>query len=133
MASGMGSGSMMSAASASLVAQVPEMESTILAYASASQLLTSFLGTFTMVFLAAPLQKVIYRLLVRGDKNAKPLRNSYIKYGLIILLSLSLIVFTQLIKQLKNPRVYGRYRDDGSRTNCIMGLLYDRNLYFGKT
>ena len=71
MASGMGSGSMMSAASASLVAQVPEMESTILAYASASQLLTSFLGTFTMVFLAAPLQKFIYRLLVRGDKNAK--------------------------------------------------------------
>lgn len=71
MASGMGSGSMMSAASASLVAQVPEMESTILAYASASQLLTSFLGTFTMVFLAAPLQRFMYRLLVRGDKNAK--------------------------------------------------------------
>lgn len=71
MASGVGSGSMMSASSASLVAQVPEMESTILAYASASQLLTSFLGTFTMVFLAAPLQQFLYRFFTRGDKNAK--------------------------------------------------------------
>ena len=68
MASGVGSGSMMSASSASLVAQVPDMESTILAYASASQLLTSFLGTFTMVFLAAPLQKFMYKLLVRGEE-----------------------------------------------------------------
>ncbi|MET3698681.1 hypothetical protein SAMN05877753_10485 [Bacillus oleivorans] len=31
------------------------------------------------------------------------LRNSYIKYGLIILLSLALIMFTQIIKHLKNP------------------------------
>ncbi|KKK36239.1 hypothetical protein WQ57_20285 [Mesobacillus campisalis] len=31
------------------------------------------------------------------------LRNSYIKYGLIILLSLGLILFTQFIKHLKNP------------------------------
>ncbi|MFD2629945.1 DUF3100 domain-containing protein [Oceanobacillus kapialis] len=68
MASGVGSGSMMSAASATLVARIPEMESTILAYASASQLLTSFLGTFTMVFLAAPLQRFMYKTLVRGDK-----------------------------------------------------------------
>ncbi|GGP07083.1 DUF3100 domain-containing protein [Oceanobacillus neutriphilus] len=69
MASGVGSGSMMSAASATLVARVPEMESTILAYASASQLLTSFIGTFTMVFLAAPLQQFMYKYLVRGDKK----------------------------------------------------------------
>lgn len=68
MASGVGSGSMMTAASATLAARIPEMESTILAYASASQLLTSFIGTFTMVFLAAPLQKVIYKFMVRGDK-----------------------------------------------------------------
>ncbi|WP_067724650.1 DUF3100 domain-containing protein [Oceanobacillus damuensis] len=68
MASGVGSGSMMSAASATLVATVPDMESTILAYASASQLLTSFLGTFTMVFLAAPLQQFMYKLMVRGEE-----------------------------------------------------------------
>ncbi|NBJ68208.1 MULTISPECIES: DUF3100 domain-containing protein [Clostridia] len=69
MASGVGSGSMMSAASATLVARIPEMESTILAYASASQLLTSFLGTFTMVFLAAPIQAFMYKKLVRGDNK----------------------------------------------------------------
>lgn len=69
MASGVGSASMMTAASSTLVARVPELESTILAYASASQLLTSFLGTFTMVFLAAPLQQFMYKLLVRGDKQ----------------------------------------------------------------
>lgn len=68
MASGMGSGSMMTAASSSLVASMPDMESTIIAYASASQLLTSFLGTFTMVFLAVPLQRFMYKLMVRGDK-----------------------------------------------------------------
>jgi hypothetical protein len=31
------------------------------------------------------------------------LRNSYVKYGLIVLLSLALIMFTQFIKHLKNP------------------------------
>ncbi|MCJ7843145.1 DUF3100 domain-containing protein [Lederbergia sp. NSJ-179] len=68
MASGVGSGSMMTAASSSLVARVPELGDTIRAYASASQLLTSFLGTFTMVFLAAPLQKFMYKVFIRGDK-----------------------------------------------------------------
>lgn len=66
-ASGMGSASMMTASSSSLVARIPDMQSTILAYASASQLLTSFLGTFTMVFLAVPLQRFMYRLFVRGE------------------------------------------------------------------
>ena len=69
MASGVGSGSMMSAASATLVASNPDMESTILAFASASQLLTSFLGTFTMIFLAAPLQQVMYKFMVRRDAS----------------------------------------------------------------
>ncbi|RHW42720.1 DUF3100 domain-containing protein [Neobacillus notoginsengisoli] len=67
-ASGMGSASMMTASSSSLVARIPDMQSTILAYASASQLLTSFLGTFTMVFLAVPLQRFMYRLFVRGER-----------------------------------------------------------------
>ncbi|WP_208112791.1 DUF3100 domain-containing protein [Aureibacillus halotolerans] len=68
MASGMGSGSMMTAASASLVARFPEMEQTILSYAAASQLLTSFLGTFTMVFLAVPLQRFMYNKLSKTKK-----------------------------------------------------------------
>lgn len=68
MASGIGSSSMMVAASSSLVARVPEMKETILAYAAASQMLTSFTGTFMMVLVAAPLQKFMYKHLVRGDK-----------------------------------------------------------------
>lgn len=68
MASGVGSASMMTAASATLVARLPEMGSTITAYAAASQLLTSFLGTFTMVFLAVPLQRFMYKLMVKDGK-----------------------------------------------------------------
>ncbi len=71
MASGMGSASMMTGASSSLVAAFPNLEDTIRAYAAASQMLTSFLGTFSMVFLSAPLQRFMYSRLVRGDKNGK--------------------------------------------------------------
>lgn len=67
MASGMGSASMMTAASSSLVAARPDIEETIRAFAAASQLLTSFIGTFTMVFLAVPLQRFMYGKLVKGD------------------------------------------------------------------
>lgn len=70
-ASGMGSASMMTGASSSLVAVYPHLEKTIRAYAAASQLLTSFIGTFTMVFLAVPLQKFIYSKLVKEEKNGK--------------------------------------------------------------
>ncbi|AXY25755.1 hypothetical protein CL176_06940 [Suicoccus acidiformans] len=67
MAAGMGSASMMTAASSAVAAIHPEHEEIILAYASASQLLTSFLGTYTMVFLAIPLQRFLYNLLTKGD------------------------------------------------------------------
>lgn len=70
MASGVGSASMMTASSATLIERVPEMESTILGYAAASQLLTSFLGTFTMVFLAVPLQRFLYNKLTKR-KNSR--------------------------------------------------------------
>ena len=60
---------MMTAASSSLAAMKPEMAETIRSFAAASQLLTSFIGTFTMVFLAVPLQKAIYGKLVRGGKE----------------------------------------------------------------
>ncbi|MHA6258831.1 DUF3100 domain-containing protein [Sporosarcina sp. CAU 1771] len=68
MASGVGSSSMMVASSSTLVARVPEMEQTILAYAATSQMLTSFLGTFTMVLLAVPLQRFMYGRFARGNK-----------------------------------------------------------------
>ena len=55
--------------SSALVAHSPEMTETINGYAAASQLLTSFLGTYTMVFRAVPLQRFMYKLMVRGDKK----------------------------------------------------------------
>ncbi|MDH6363313.1 MFS family permease [Enterococcus sp. PF1-24] len=71
MSSGVGSASMMTAASSSLIAIMPEHETTIAAYAAASQLLTSFLGTYTMVFVAVPLQRFMYNFLTGGGKSGK--------------------------------------------------------------
>lgn len=68
-ASGMGSASMMTAASSALAAIHPEKAEVIRAYAAASQLLTSFIGTFTMVFIAVPLQRFMYNKLTGGKKN----------------------------------------------------------------
>ncbi|MDR0879670.1 MAG: DUF3100 domain-containing protein [Clostridioides sp.] len=68
MSSGVGSASMMTAASSSLAAIMPEHQDTILSYAAASQLLTSFLGTYTMVFIAAPLQSFMYKHLAKEKK-----------------------------------------------------------------
>jgi hypothetical protein len=65
-ASGMGSASMMTAASSTLAAHEPEQSDVVLSYAAAAQLLTSFIGTYIMVFLAAPLQKFLYNLYMRG-------------------------------------------------------------------
>ncbi|MFD0713241.1 DUF3100 domain-containing protein [Paenibacillus sp. GCM10027626] len=69
MASGVGSASMMTGSSSALVAIAPDLTQTINSYAAASQLLTSFLGTYTMVFLAVPLQRFMYNLMVRGGKK----------------------------------------------------------------
>lgn len=63
MASGVGSASMMAASTSTLIAELPDQAEMIKAYASASQLLTGILGTFTMVFLAVPLQRFLYRVL----------------------------------------------------------------------
>lgn len=70
-ASGMGSASMMTGASSSLAAVFPDKSEVIRAYAAASQLLTSFIGTFTMVFLAVPLQRFMYNKLTGGKNNGK--------------------------------------------------------------
>ena len=68
-ASGMGSASMMTAASSTLAAHEPQQSDLVLSYAAASQLLTSFVGTYVMVFLAAPLQKFLYNLYMRGKDH----------------------------------------------------------------
>src|SRR5699024_2361646 len=75
-ASGMGSASMMTAASSTLAAQTPDLQDTIVSYAAASQLLTSFIGTYTMVFLAVPLQRAMYNLMIRGNDHLPAGRSS---------------------------------------------------------
>lgn len=64
-ACGLGSGSMMAAASASLAAAVPEMAEQILAFAATSNMLAAFTGMYTLIFLALPLSNFIYRILSR--------------------------------------------------------------------
>lgn len=68
MSSGVGSSSMMVGASSSLIALAPDQAEIINSYAAASQLLTSFLGTYTMVFLAVPLQRFMYNLFTGGKR-----------------------------------------------------------------
>lgn len=59
---GLGSASMMTAASTSLIPLYPGAESTITSYAAASQLVTSFMGTYVMVFLSIPLMNLMYKV-----------------------------------------------------------------------
>ncbi len=61
MASGMGSGSMMTAASSSLSMAVdPAMKDTILAYAATSNMLTGVTGMYSVIFLALPATNFFY-------------------------------------------------------------------------
>lgn len=64
MASGMGSGSMMTAASSSLAAAVPaEMADTVLAYAATSNMLTGVTGLYVVIFISIPLVNKMYKIL----------------------------------------------------------------------
>lgn len=64
MASGMGSGSMMTAASSSLAAAAdPAMKDTILAYAATSNMLTGVTGMYSVIFIALPLTNFYYKKL----------------------------------------------------------------------
>lgn len=62
-ACGLGSGSMMAAASASLSAAVPDMSGQILAFAATSNMLAAFTGMYALIFLALPLSNFLYRIL----------------------------------------------------------------------
>ncbi|WP_216639483.1 DUF3100 domain-containing protein [Brachybacterium sp. P6-10-X1] len=128
-ASGMGSASMMTAASSTLAAQAPDLQDTIISYAAASQLLTSFIGTYTMVFLAVPLQRAMFNLMMRG-KDHLPTGHSAATLGArstateastapsarrlfaagryatfigVVLLSVALVLFTQQVKLWVDP------------------------------
>lgn len=59
---GLGSASMMTAASTAVAGLYPDQTATITAYAAAAQLVTSFMGTYVMVFLSIPLMNVMYKI-----------------------------------------------------------------------
>lgn len=73
MACGVGSGSMTTAASASLASVVPEMSEQILAYAATSNMLTGVTGLYSEVLLGLPLVNFMYRKLepIIGRKAGK--------------------------------------------------------------
>ncbi len=63
MASGMGSGSMMTAASQALAATVPDMANEVLAYAATSNIMTNVTGLYMELFIALPTANFIYKRL----------------------------------------------------------------------
>jgi hypothetical protein len=64
MGSGVGSGSMMAAASGAIAAQqTPEMAKTVLTFAAASNLITTTIGTYFTLFISLPMAVWGYRLL----------------------------------------------------------------------
>ncbi|SHG06724.1 DUF3100 domain-containing protein [Ornithinibacillus halophilus] len=69
MASGVGSGSMMAAASGSLVAAFPALENQIVAFAGASNLLSLSTGLYVSIFIALPLTEKFYGVLTRRKNN----------------------------------------------------------------
>lgn len=66
MASGVGSASMMAAASASLIAAFPEHEAQIIALAGASNLISTATSFYVSVFIALPLTEKLYKLLSKN-------------------------------------------------------------------
>ncbi|MCI1748257.1 MAG: DUF3100 domain-containing protein [Acidipropionibacterium sp.] len=65
MGSGVGSGSMMAAATGAVVAAHPEMASQVTAMAATSNLITTVLGVYVGIFVALPLADKFYRFLTR--------------------------------------------------------------------
>src|SRR5699024_10355180 len=68
MASGVGSGSMMAAGSGSLIAAFPELESSIVAFAGASNLLSLSTGLWVSLFIGLPLTEKLYTIMTRNKK-----------------------------------------------------------------
>lgn len=64
MGSGVGSGSMMAAASGAIAAQqTPEMAKDVMAFAAASNLITTTVGTYFTLFISLPMALLAYRVL----------------------------------------------------------------------
>jgi hypothetical protein len=71
MASGIGSGSMMAAASGSLIAAFPALESDIIAFAGASNLLSLSTGLYMSIFIGLPLTEKLYNVLTKRSNKKK--------------------------------------------------------------
>lgn len=73
MASGVGSGSMMAAASGSLIAAFPSLETDIIAFAGASNLLSLSTGLYMSIFIGLPLTEKLYEIMTkkREEKSKK--------------------------------------------------------------
>jgi len=69
MASGIGSASMMSAASGAAAAAIPEFSDEILSFAATSNLLTSATGLYVMIFISIPLAERYFKLLGGTDNS----------------------------------------------------------------
>lgn len=69
MASGIGSGSMMAAASGSLIEAFPDLENQIVAFAGASNLLSLSTGLYISIFIGLPLTEKLYGVMTRKQKG----------------------------------------------------------------
>lgn len=73
MACGVGSASMMTAASGALALTVPSMKDTILAYAATSNMLTGVTGLYSVIFLGLPLVNFFYKKFgPKDDPKTQP-------------------------------------------------------------
>ncbi|MFB7918217.1 DUF3100 domain-containing protein [Streptomyces sp. NPDC056061] len=72
MGAGVGSGSMMAASSASIVAAYPGHEEAILGMAAVSNLITTILGVYVGIYVALPLADRFYRFLTRRQDTRAP-------------------------------------------------------------
>lgn len=63
MACGMGSGSMMTAASQALAASLPEISNEVLAYAATSNIMTNVSGLYMELFIALPCANFLYKVI----------------------------------------------------------------------
>ena len=72
MGAGIGSASMMAAATGSIIAAYPEEAELVSAYAAAANLMTSVLGIYFALFVSLPVTIKIYEFFMerRGRKNA---------------------------------------------------------------
>ena len=69
MASGIGSASMMTAASSALAEIVPDMKDTILAYAATSNMLTGVTGMYVVIFIGLPIVNGLYKKFGPKEKE----------------------------------------------------------------